>query len=221
MDNSNTAIKNAQVKLSLRYEREMDCPKEIVIWNYYDHEHLLGTHWKYYREARILAEKDSWALLYRKMKMPLLPFSNSTLALQMMDGNVMKVFHRDMLGFLLEMEVHFDDLPNDRSLITVIYNIRCHPFFKLFEKYFQMVFEKWYEATWEEDEPMRLRRWRVHKLGFKGFVGLDYVNNKTATPTEFPEREYVFVPPVPACAQIKTSGQRRPDISPVEIGYNE
>lgn len=27
----------------------------------------------------------------------------------------------------------------------------------------------WFWATWEEDAPMRLRRWKVHKLGFKNF----------------------------------------------------
>ena len=210
------------VTLTLKYVREMDCPKEVVIWNYYDHEHLVGTHYKYYKEARILAEKDSWALLYRKMKMPFLPFDNSTLACQFMEGNVMKVVHRDLMGFLLEMEVQFDDLPNDRSLITVIYNIRVHPFLKLFEKYFQLVFEKWYEGTWEEDEPMRLRRYRVHKLGFKDFVGLDYINKKLPAPESFPEREYVFKPPVATLSSIKTTGMVRPSsISTVELGYHE
>lgn len=209
------------VTLTLKYVREMDCPKDIVIWNYYDHEHLVGTHYKYYREARILAEKDSWALLYRKMKMPMLPFCNSTLACQWMDGDVMHVVHRDLMGFLLEMEVHFEDLPNDRSNITVIYNIAVHPFLKLFEKYFQMVFERWYEGTWEEDEPMRLRRWRVHKLGFKDFIGIDYVNKKKSAPAEFPEREYVFKPPVAAFSSIKGEGIGRPSISPIELGYNE
>ncbi len=209
------------VTLTLKYVREMDCPKDVVIWNYYDHEHLVGTHYKYYREARILAEKDSWALLYRKMKMPLLPICNSTLACQWMEDNVMHVVHRDLMGFLLEMEVHFEDLPNDRSLITVIYNIQVHPFLKLFEKYFQLVFERWYEGTWEEDAPMRMRRWRVHKLGFKDFIGLDYVNKKLPAPAEFPEREYVFKPPVAAFSPIKTTGIGRPSISDIELGYNE
>lgn len=199
----------------------MDCPKEVVIWNYYDHEHLVGTHYKYYHEARILAEKDSWAVLYRKMKMPLLPFTNSTIAVQFMEGDVMKVFHRDLMGFLLEMEVHFADLPGNRSLITVIYNIRVPAFLKLFEKYFQMVFERWYEGTWEEDAPMRLRRWRVHQLGFKDFVGLDYINKKLPTPDYFPEKKYEFKPPVAANSAIKTVGQKRPSISKVELGYHE
>lgn len=206
--------------LRLEFTQEMDCPKDVVIWNYYDHEHLLGTHYKYYLEARILAEKKDWALLYRKMKMPFLPFSNSTLALQYMDGDVMKVFHRDIMGFLLEMEVHFFDLPNDRSSIKVIYKIACHPFFKLFEKYFQKVFTAWYEGTWREDEPMRLRRWRVHKLGFQDFVGLDYVNKKQPQP-QLSKRPYVFEAPVPSNARIKTAGQKRPFDHSIEIGYNE
>ena len=41
-----------------RCEKEMDCSKEVVIWNYFDHEHVVGTNYKYYNKFNIVAEKD-------------------------------------------------------------------------------------------------------------------------------------------------------------------
>ena len=211
-----------QFTLTLKCEGEMDCPKEVVMWNYYDHEHLIGTHYKYYKKARILAERDSWALVYRKMKMPLLPFNCSGIALQLMENNVMKTFHKDSVGFLLEMEVQFRDLPSDRSHMTVIYRINVHPIFKLFQPIFQKLFKSWFHATWVEDAPMRLRRWKVHNLGFKDFSGIDYINKKLPKPEKMEVSKYEFKPPIKTFSTINTiDGLERPFSESIELGYND
>ena len=210
------------VTLTLKCEGEMDCPKEVVMWNYYDHEHLVGTHYKYYNKARVLSERDDWALVYRKMKMPFLPFNCSGIALQFMENNVMKTFHKDSVGFLLEMEVHFKDLPNNRSHMTVVYKINTHPVFKLLEPMFQKLFEGWFHATWVEDAPMRLRRWKVHQLVFKDFHGIDYVNKKLPKPERIEVKKYEFNPPIKSFSTINTNnGLERPFKESIELGYND
>ena len=211
-----------QVTLSLKCQREMDCPKEIVMWNYYDHEHLIGTHYKLYDRARVLAERDDWALVYRSKKMPLLPFYTGGLALQYMEGNTMKTFHQESNGFLLEMEVLFEDLPSNRSRMTAIYKMNVHPIFKIFEPIFKILFKKWFDATWEEDAPMRLRRWKVHQLGFKDFSGIDYINRKTAKPEKLEVKKYEFISPVKSFLPIKSiDGIPRPFSHSVELGYKD
>ena len=208
--------------LTLKCEKEMDCPKEVVMWNYYDHEHLVGTHFKLYYKARVLAERDDWALVYREPKIPGIPISNSGLALQYMEGDVMKTFHKDWLGFLLEMEVHFKDLPNDRSLITVIYKMNVPSLFKIFEPIFKWAFRNWFEAAWIEDEPMRLRRWKVYKLGFKDFYGIDYINKKLPKSEKREVPKYKFNPPIASFSTInKTEGMERPFSKSFELGYND
>ena len=212
------------VTLSLTSEREMDCPKEVVMWNYYDHEHLVGTHYKLYDKARVLAERDDWALVYRSKKMSIIPFNTGGLALQYMDWEscTMKTFHQDSIGFLLEMEANFKDLSNDRSLITVTYKINIHPFFKIFEPIFKRIFKKWFEDTWAEDEPMRLRRWKVHKLGFKDFHGIDYINKRLPKPEKIEVKQYEFKPPVPSFSNISSnSGMKHPFKNSIELGYND
>jgi hypothetical protein len=211
-----------RVTLQAQFSAEMDCPKEVVMWNYYDHEHLVGTHFKLYDRARVLAERSNWSLVYRSKRMPLLPFYTGGVGFQYMDGNTMKSFHMDSIGFLLEMEALFTDLPEDRCKVTVTYRINAHRFFKLFEGFFNKLFERWFWATWEEDAPMRLRRWKVHKLGFKDFSGIDYINKKGPRPAKIEYGPYVFDPPVRSSSPIKTvGGIARPFDHSTELGYND
>ena len=208
--------------LTAQFSAEMDCPKEVVMWNYYDHEHLVGTHFKFYNRARVLAERGNWSLVLRSKRMPLLPFYTSGTGFQYMDGNTMKSFHKDSLGFMLRMEADFKGLPNDRSSVTVTYRIDTHPFFKLFEPFFKKLFKRWFWATWKEDAPMRLRRWKVHKLGFKDFSGVEYINLKQPKPAHFDPGIYEFDPPVRSSSPIKTvEGIERSFDQRTELGYND
>jgi len=211
-----------RVTLLSQFRAEMDCPKEVVMWNYYDHEHLVGTHYKLYDKARVLAERGNWSLVFRSKRMPLLPFYTSGIGFQYMDGNVMKSFHKDSIGFMLEMEALFEDLPNERCSVTVTYRINTHRVFKILEPLFKRIFERWFWATWEEDAPMRLRRWKVHKLGFKDFSGVDYVNKKLAKPENTEYKKYKFDPPVKSSSPIKTpAGVERPFTQNTELGYKD
>ncbi len=204
--------------MTLHYVKEQDCPKEVVMWNYYDHEHLLGTHHKLYRGARVLAERDDWALVYRRSKVPIVPFQNQGIGFQYMEGNVMKTFHLDSVGLLLEMEVHFHDLPNNRSKMEVIYNIRVPKWLAFVEPLFKMVFKSWFKGAWAEDVPMRNRRWKVHQLGFKDFHGIDYINKKLPKPENFDAGPYEFTPPVPSLPGIRSiKGVTRTFVPKVEL----
>jgi len=208
--------------LQVQFQADMDCPKEVVMWNYYDHEHLVGTHYKLYDRARVVAERDDWALVYRSKRMPLLPFRTAGIGFQYMDGNTMRSFHKDSIGFFLETDIEFIDRPENRCTIRVTYRINTHPFFKLFEPFFKRLFEKWFWATWEEDAPMRLRRWKVHNLGFKEFSGVDYINKKIPKPEHLDAGKYIFDPPVRTASPIKTvQGVERPFTQSLELGYDE
>ena len=122
--------------------------------------------------------------MLRSKRMPLFPLYTSGIGFQYMDGNTMKSFHKDSIGFMLEMQALFEDLPNDRCSVTVTYRIDTHPVFKILELLFKELFKKWFWATWEEDAPMRLRRWKVHKLPFKDFSGIEYINKKLPEPED-------------------------------------
>ena len=60
--------------------------------------------------------------------------------------------------------------------------------------------KKWFVAVWAEDMPMRERRYKVWKLGFKDFQGIDYINDEKLN-SKFHEknsrRNYKLELPVP------------------------
>ena len=33
-------------------------PRDLLIWNYWDHEHIVGTHFEHYKKVNILFEDD-------------------------------------------------------------------------------------------------------------------------------------------------------------------
>ena len=194
-----------------QFRTEMDCPKEVLMWNYYDHEYLVGTQYKDYHAIRVLSKRDDWSLVLRGKSMPLLPLYSSGIGFQHMEGNTMKSFQQRSIGFMLETETLFEDLPNDRCTVTVSYRIETHAMFKLFHLFFQKLFKKWFWAAWEEDVSMQLRRWKVHQLGFRDFSGIEYVNKKLPRPEHIEPGKYEFVPPVKKFSPIKNQeGIERP-----------
>ena len=211
-----------RISLSCVCEAEADCPKEVLLWNYYDHEHLVGTHYKHYRDVRILAERDDWALVYHRKRMPFLPLSTSGVAFRYIDKNTMKTFHKDAIGLMLEQDTEFFDLPHDRSRVRVTYRVHVHPLFKFLQPIFDRLFRKWFNEVWAEDMPMRLRRWKVYKLGFKDFEGIEYINKKMPRPVHRNMPPYEFHPPLVSLPIVKSlAGEQRLFSRSVELGYDD
>jgi hypothetical protein len=64
--------------------------------------------------------------------------------------------------------------------------------------------------VWDEDVPMRERRYKVCKLGFKDFHGINYINDKEVSNEERdPHVPYKFKLPVPKVTNIKKEGSFR------------
>ena len=52
---------------------EAPFPKGLLVWNYNDHEHVVGTHYKNYESVEILAEADTWCFSKRTARLPFIP----------------------------------------------------------------------------------------------------------------------------------------------------
>ena len=201
---------------------EMDCPKEVVVWNYYDHEHVVGTHYKYYSEFRILAERDDWCLVERFYKLPIVNLRASSLGfMYLASPNLIRSLQYGKLGLVLDQEIELDDLGPDRCRVTCTYRMNVPDFARVFQPLFERVITRWFHDTWVEDAPMRVRRWKVWKLGFRDFRGLDYVNQKTAAPPGTGGyRPHPVRLPVPKTPESPPgSGYKRPFDSSTEVGY--
>ena len=49
-------------------------PKDLLLWNYWDLEHVVGTHFEHYKKVKIIRENEKECLSIRTTKLPLVPF---------------------------------------------------------------------------------------------------------------------------------------------------
>jgi hypothetical protein len=203
-----------------RCEKEMDCSKEIVIWNYFDHQHVVGTHFKYYSRYKILAEQNEWSLVERFYRLPIIGLKTSSHGFMYLENpNLIRSYQFGKLGLVVDQSIELKDLGPDRCLVISEYRLEAPAFLKVLEPLWQKITERWFINTWVEDAPMRLRRQKVWKLGFRNFVGIDYINRKTAKPGNLPaERPYPVELPVPKRSP-QDLDQERPFATSVEVGY--
>jgi hypothetical protein len=206
--------------LTAKCSMEMDCPKEVVVWNYFDHEHVVGTHYKYYSEFKIVAERDDWCLVERFYKLPVINFRASSLGFMHMESpNVIRSIQFGKLGAKLDQRIELEDLGAEKCRVTSTYTMEVPGFARALQPLFERVIRQWFEDTWVEDAPMRVRRWKVWKLGFRDFRGLEYVNQKTAKPASAGAfRPYKVRLPIPKTPS-PSDAYKRPFEKSVEVGY--
>src|SRR5260370_40623863 len=107
----------------------MDCPKEVVAWNYYDHEHVVGTHYKYYSEFKILAERDDWCLVARYYKLPVIRLRTSSIGFMYMESpNLIRSIQHGKLGLVLDQRIQLDDPEGERCRATCTYTLQVRGF---------------------------------------------------------------------------------------------
>jgi hypothetical protein len=199
----------------------MDCSKEVVIWNYFDHEHVVGTHYKYYNKFNIVAEKDDWTLVERFYRLPIIGLKTSSYGFMFMESpNLIRSIQFGKIGLVLDQTIHLTDIGPDRCLVATEYRLKAPFFFKLLAPLWKSITDRWFINTWDEDAPMRLRRQQVWNLGFRDFVGIDYVNQKKPQPEGVPSnRPYPVQLPVPKTKGRKDGEYERPFATSVEVGY--
>lgn len=208
-------------ELHSKFSEEVDFPKGVIIWNYFDHEHVVGTHFKHYHHVRILAEADNWCFSQRSATLPLLPIRmRATQFSCLVSEDCMTSFHFGPFGLLLEQDFHFEHVGRRGCRVTVESRMQVPHVFGWLQPLFHRVMRRWFYSVWAEDTEMRQRRLKVWQLGFRDFVGLDYVNNKTAGPDQpDKERAYPIRLPVPKITGIARGGIARPFRASKELGY--
>jgi len=200
-------------------EKEMDCSKEVVIWNYFDHQHVVGTHFKYYSRYKIIAEKNEWSLVQRFYRLPIIGLKTSSYGYMWLENpNLIRSFQFGKMGMVMDQTIELKDLGPDKCLVSTEYRLEAPGIFKPFEPLWRRITAKWFINTWDEDAPMRIRRQKVWKLGFRNFAGIDYINKKTAQPAQIPDRPYPIELPVPKIKPQDLEAER-PFAESVEGGY--
>ncbi len=201
-------------------------PKDLLLWNYWDHEHVVGTHFEHYKKVKIIRESEKECLSERTAKLPLVPFyiTEQTLA-TLENPNKMVVYHSTLFNLVKVKQVFdFQEIDKNNCKVTRSDFLEIPYFLKFLQKIFDIIMKKWFVAVWAEDMPMRERRYKVWKLGFRDFQGIDYVNDEKLNSDKiqnFSERDYKLELPVPKITNIKRQGSFRLFKKSKHIGYSK
>lgn len=196
-------------------------PKDLILWNYWDHEHVVGTHFKHYKKVKILYEDEKVCYSERQAKLPYIPFYiNETTFAALENPNTMKVWHKTLFGLVyLKQIFKFEEIGGKCKVVKTDL-LEVPSLFKFLQPVFDKIMKKWFIDVWNEDMPMRERRYKVWKLGFKDFSGIDYINDKNYNKTlkkKIPP--YRLILPIPKITKIKKEGSFRPFNKSKHIGY--
>jgi hypothetical protein len=159
------------------FVQEIDVAAAVVIWNYFDHEHLTVVH-RGYTDAQVLYEKGDTTLLLVTLRVPLFRFlkshSLSTMVVQERTDTKMRFFDFNMGLFGIPSINRFDieEIAPDRTRIVTRYKFILRSWRMLLAPLLYRMMERWNRQVWLEDLPLKLRRHKVLRHGFQDFVGM-------------------------------------------------
>ena len=186
-------------------------PKKLLIWNYWDHEHIVGTHFEHYKKVKIIYEDDISCHSDRWAKLPYLPFYiKSTDKCKLLNNNKMEVLHTTLFNLIKCKQIfEFEENELNECTVTRYDYLEVFSFLKFLQPLFDKLMKKWFIDVWEEDMPMRERRFKVWKLGFQDFKGINYINNPEIKKEYNSNREYELKLPIPKITQVKEDGTKK------------
>ena len=186
-------------------------PKDLIIWNYWDHEHIVGTHFQHYKKVNILFEDEKVCFSERWAKLPFIPFYLKTTDLCVMTNeNQMDVFHYAFFNVIYcKQTFKFEENTHGHCKVTRYDYIQVPRFMKFLQPIFKKIMQKWFVKVWEEDMPMRNRRLKVWKLGFEDFKGINYINNPQGKKDIKSNNTYKLDLPIPKITHIKNKSSEK------------
>lgn len=155
------------------FTRHVDAGRAAVLWNYWDHEHLVVVHANY-TDARVIYENDTMAALLLVFRLPVFSFlkSQSLNVMIQHSPNVLKAVNTGLLGIPVLTTVRIAEDRPDHCRLVISYRVFLLGWKVLLAPLVQRMLPMWNERVWREDLPLKVRRQKVLRLGFKDFYGL-------------------------------------------------
>ena len=153
-------------------ERGIEAGKAVVLWNYFDHEHLDVVHGGY-REAYVLYEKGSYFVNIYKVKITFIPFFYFKFPVfGFMQDEDTYVNYSFQFGIDSKLTITVKETKKDYCKIKMNYKFNLTGFRIIFYPLLKLMVSRWNEKVWLEDMPVKTRRQMVLRMGFRDFHGL-------------------------------------------------
>ena len=158
--------------LEKTFERNIEVSKAVVLWNYFDHEHLDVVH-RGYEAVDVLYEKGGCFLVNFKVKAPFIPFFYFRFPVfGIMQDEDTFIVYGFQFGVITKVTITVKEVKKDYCEITMNYKFDLTGFKIILYPILNFLIGKWNEQVWVEDLPVKLRRQMVLRMGFKDFYGL-------------------------------------------------
>jgi hypothetical protein len=160
--------------LDITFDYILNVSKAVVIWNYWDHEHLDVIH-DGYESSDIMYDRDDF--LFRvdtiKVPIPFFPFVKLTTPVFMVqhDANTLFTF-AVQLGIVSKTTITTKELDVDKCTVKIRYQFELKGWQIVLKPILKKLIPRWNKKVSEEDMPMKLRRQKVLRYNFKDFIGL-------------------------------------------------
>lgn len=154
-------------------KRELAAAAAPILWNYWDHEHLYVVH-KNYTSAYVLYDDHKIAIYLLTFKLPVVSFmtSQSLNVMVQVDDNTIKAYNVGLFNMPFCTTITVKEVRKDFCEITMNYRVILRGWTEILAPFLPKMIDKWNEQVWLEDLPIKERRQKVLRMGFKDFVGL-------------------------------------------------
>jgi hypothetical protein len=180
------------------FVREIDCSAAVVWWNHWDHEHVTVAHSGGWVDGAMLYEDEKYAIGVVTIRVPVFSFVTSQ-ALNINikhDAETMYTINLGLFGVPSVTRIHIHEDRRDHVVHTTTYKFLLRGWRRILAPFLPRLMTSWNERTWREDLPLKLRRQKVLRLGFRDFVGLpDRIEDRVN------DADLVFRLPVPRFAE--------------------
>jgi len=158
--------------LELDFCREINCSRETVLWNYWDHEHLTEMH-DGYVSSDIMYEKGNVLFRIDNIKFSMIPFLSSKTPIFMAqhDENTIVVF-AIQYSVISKTTIKVEALEKYKTKIYMNYKFYLNGWRILLKPILKKFIERWNNRVWIEDLEIKQRRDKFIRLGFKDFSGM-------------------------------------------------
>jgi hypothetical protein len=162
--------------IEINCEGESNCSAAVGMWNYWDHEHVNVIH-KGIKDAKVLYEDKGSATLLLTLRAPILSFLLiHTLVFMRRKSETSFTVMNTMLGMPVISEIDIVEFEPDKSKYKMRYRFYLIGWRKLVAPligvYLKVTVPWWNSRQWKEDLPVKLRRQKMIRAGFKDFKGL-------------------------------------------------
>jgi hypothetical protein len=159
--------------VEVNIKREINISKEVILWNYWDHEHLDVVHGGY-NSSDILYEKKNVLLRLDLISVPIFSFIKFQTPVFMCqeDEETLYVYGIHFGSIVSRTIIKVRKIEKEKSEIDINYKFCLKGWYLFLLPILKKLIYKWNQQTWIEDLPLKERRQKVLKLNFRDFRGL-------------------------------------------------